>query len=110
MRQKNFDEGKISYYREILANAEQLRFMNMLVLAQVIEFIEINTENIFDNLKIGEISKYINILMSTMRKNEKKELSDDEHQLVELRLIVTFIRYFNYIYIIINPEETTIQE
>jgi hypothetical protein len=89
-------------YINMLSNAEQIRFMNMPVLAQVLLYMR-NVGNKVDETTFNyqAILPYINILLPrtelTHDGTQTKKLSAEETERMRLRLAATFFRYIRYI-------------
>ena len=89
-------------YVNMLSNAEQIRFMNMPVVAQVLLFMR-SVGNVIDEttLNYQGILPYINSLLPRTEPSRDgtraKELPADEIERMRLRLAATFFRYIKYI-------------
>lgn len=97
-------------YTNLLRGAEQLRFMNMPVLAQVILFMNSKGNVVTaDNFNYMEISGYIEVLLpereSTKEGGKGKYISEDELNLYRLRMAATFLRYIRYIQALLEQNE-----
>lgn len=95
-----------SRYTNLLEPSEQLRFMNMPVLAQVILFLnEKNNVIDWETLKRAEFHKYIEHLLDTLLPKrdtaegggKTKAISDEDLDLYRYRMEATFIRYMSYV-------------
>jgi hypothetical protein len=95
----------VGSYLDTVKDAEQLRFMNMHILAEVIFYL--NNEQIQNDIKVGienstmeNIQNYVERLMNVKeleKKDETKKLSDDELEIIRIRLAATFVRYLYYL-------------
>lgn len=89
-------------YTDEMRNAEQIRFMNMQVLSEVLLFMH-DVGNVVnaENFNYDAIESYINRLLPHKEISEgdtrPKEISADELQIMRLRLAATFLRYINYV-------------
>jgi hypothetical protein len=97
------------YYEHLMENAEQIRFMNMQVLAQVLLYM--NTENNDpQNFSYEAITPYIERLLP------HKELIEDTHKMKTIpaeeleiyrrRMAATFFRYMRYVLSLLNTDDT----
>jgi len=89
-------------YGGLMRNAEQIRFMNMPVLAEVLLYMH-NVGNIVTelNFSYGAILPYVDRLLPRKEIMEggirPKEISEEEIQVMRLRMAVTFLRYIRYV-------------
>lgn len=79
-------------YIAVLRNSDQIRFMNMNVLAEVIIYMGKGEE--IGDLTYSSISDHIEVLM--MKEKEEKQ-TDEDMKIVRLRMAATFLRYLKYI-------------
>ena len=82
--------------------AEQIRFMNMPVLAAVLNYMRsVNNDVNPDNFNYVRISGFIDNLLPRREVGEggvkSKDLSNEELEIIRLRLAATFLRYIRYI-------------
>lgn len=101
-------------YLGMLANAEQLRFMNMPVVAQVLLFMRsVGNEVTRNNFTYAAIFPYINQLLPrnepTRDGLRAKEVAADDLERMRLRLAATFLRYTRYILILIREQQELLQ-
>lgn len=85
-------------YVSYMANAEQLRVMNMQVLAEVLTYMKnVNHDVTPANFSYNTILPYINRLLPKQEVIEggvkTKEVSRDELEIMRLRMAATFLRY-----------------
>lgn len=89
-------------YAGLMRQAEQIRFMNMPVLAEVLLFMH-NVGNIVteENFSYNTIRPYINRLLPRREIQEGgirgKEIPEEELEIMRLRLAATFLRYIRYV-------------
>lgn len=89
-------------YAALMKQAEQIRFMNMPVLAEVLLFMH-NVGNIVTeaNFSYNAIRPYIDRLLPRREMKEggvrPKEIPEDELEIMRLRLAATFLRYIRYV-------------
>lgn len=84
-------------YQDLVRRAEQLRFMNMSVLAEVLYFLHNNGGQVTEkNLNYNTISSYIDRLLPT-RGALEKGTADEDLQIMRLRMVATFFRYIRYV-------------
>lgn len=101
-------------YLGMLANAEQLRFMNMPVVAQVLLFMRSVGNDINDqNFTYVAILPYINQLLPrnepTRDGLRTKQVVADDLERMRLRLAATFLRYTLYILTLRQEQEQLLQ-
>lgn len=102
-------------YINMLSNAEQLRFMNMPVVAQVLLFMRsVGNQVTEQNFSYAAILPYINQLLPrndiTSDGLRKKEIPVDELERMRLRLAATFYRYIWYIITLQQEQEQLLRE
>lgn len=85
-------------YIEILRNSDQIRFMNMNVLAEVLIYIDSGQD--ISDLNYESISDNIDALIP---KDEKQE----DLEVVRLRMAATFFRYLRYVLFAESKQQTT---
>lgn len=93
------NEQKMSYI-EMFSSADQLRFMNMNVLAEVIIYlIGVGGEDQLNNrnLNYESLEPYIKRLLPKSDSPDYQKLSAVEIEITKLRLAATFFRYIHYI-------------
>lgn len=89
-------------YAELMRRAEQIRFMNMAVLAEVLLYMH-NTgaEITGDNFNYNAIRPYIDRLLPRREVMEggvrAKEIPEEELEIMRLRMAATFLRYIRYV-------------
>lgn len=99
-------------YTNQMARAEQIRFMNMPVLAQVLIYMNSVGNEITDaNFNYNTIRGYIEPLLPRREVMEgstkSKEIPGEELEIMRLRLAATFLRY---IYYVINMRQQAAEE
>ncbi len=111
---RDTEVGKNRYmYKSLVEHAEQIRFMNMPVLAEVFRFmhnygIDLNPQNLIysqgedittEILNYANISDYIERLIPVeMRDGSKsRDVTANDLTITRLRLAATFLRYIQYI-------------
>lgn len=92
----------IEEYKSLMRRAEQIRFMNMPVLAQVILYMHNVGNNVtVDNFNYNSIKPYIDTLLPRREVMEggtrTKEIPKEELDIMRLRMAATFLRYIKYI-------------
>jgi hypothetical protein len=96
-------------YINIVREAEQLRFMSMTVLTEVFVYmhnnndpVDINQENFhYSRVPPGGVIPYIERIIDRKEFRAKmKDNSENERNIVSLRLAATFLRYIQYINIL----------
>jgi hypothetical protein len=85
-----------------VAGAEQLRFMNMAVLAEVLLFMHDVGHNVtYDNFNYTAILPYVNRLLPRREVIEggitTKEIPETELEIMRLRMAATFLRYIRFV-------------
>lgn len=89
-------------YAGLMRNAEQIRFMNMPVLAEVLLFMH-NVGNTVtaENFNYNSIRPYIDRLLPRREVAEggirAKEISEEDLEIMRLRMAATFLRYIRYV-------------
>lgn len=97
-------------YIGLMRGADQLRFMNMAVLAEVLTFMNNVGNNVTEeNLTYNNLLRYIDSLIPNM-----SSISATELEIIRLRMAATFLRYIRYVLIIkatniISPETLRMQ-
>ena len=89
-------------YIALMRNAEQIRFMNMPVLAEVLLFKHNVGNNVTqENFNYNAIRPYIDRLLPHKEVAEggirAKELSEEDLEIMRLRMAATFLRYIRYV-------------
>lgn len=89
-------------YSDFMRRAEQIRFMNMSVLAEVLLFMHDNLNEInSNNFSYAAIRNYVDRLLPRREMQEggvrTKEISEDELEIMRLRMAATFLRYIRYV-------------
>jgi len=89
-------------YAGLMRNAEQIRFMNMPVLAEVLLYMHnVGNDVTEKNFNNDAIKNYVDRLLPHRETIEggikTKEISEDELDIMRLRLAATFLRYIRYI-------------
>lgn len=89
-------------YAGLMRQAEQIRFMNMPVLAEVLLYMH-NVGNVVTeaNFNYNAIRPYIDRLLPRREITEGglkgKEISEEELEIMRLRMAATFLRYIRYV-------------
>lgn len=89
-------------YTGLMIRAEQIRFMNMAVLAEVLLYMH-NVGNAVNaqNFSYNAVRPYIDRLLPRREVIEggikTKEIPEDELEIMRLRMAVTFLRYIRYV-------------
>jgi hypothetical protein len=89
-------------YAGLMRQAEQIRFMNMAVLAEVLLYMH-NVGNIIneENFSYNAIRPYIDRLLPKREVQEgggrAKEIPEDDLEIMRLRMAATFLRYIRYV-------------
>lgn len=89
-------------YAELMRRAEQIRFMNMPVLAEVLLYMH-NAGNVItgENFNYNSIQPYIDRLLPRREIMEggirPKEIPEEELEIMRIRMAATFLRYIRYI-------------
>jgi hypothetical protein len=89
-------------YAGLMRQAEQIRFMNMPVLAEVLLFMHgVGNKVTEANFNYNAILPYINRLLPHREVMEggikTKEIPEDELMIMRLRMAATFLRYIRYV-------------
>lgn len=89
-------------YSDLMKRAEQIRFMNMPVLAEVLIFMhDVRNPVTEANFSYNAIRPYIDRLLPQREVQEggirAKEIPEDELEIMRLRLAATFLRYIRYV-------------
>lgn len=89
-------------YGGLMRRAEQIRFMNMAVLAEVLLYMHnIGNEVTVNNFNNDIIKPYIDRLLPRRETIEggikTKEITEDELNIMRLRMAATFLRYIRYV-------------
>ena len=92
-------------YTELMLGGEQIRFMNMAVLAEVLLFMHsVGNEVTAANFSYNQILPYIDRLLPRREVVEggvkTKEIPEEELQIMRLRIAATFLRYIRYVSIL----------
>ncbi len=95
---KGMDDKNRREYQDIMRRGDQLRFMNMTVLAQVLIYMH-SINNDFDAIEERGIKNNVDqLLKSRVSDLELKPRgSADDNRIYTLRLAATFLRYISYI-------------
>jgi len=114
---KLFDKTVLSQrdrynYAELMKQAEQIRFMNMPVLAEVISFMHnVGNKVTQENFNYNAILPYIERLLPRKETTEggtkTKEIPEDELNIMRLRMAATFLRYIRYVTLL--REQATVE-
>jgi hypothetical protein len=89
-------------YAGLMRQAEQIRFMNMPVLAEVLLYMH-NVGNVVteENFNYNAIRPYVDRLLPRREIQEggvrAKEIPEDELEIMRLRMAATFLRYIRYV-------------
>ena len=97
-------------YLNMLSNADQLRFMNMPVVAQVLMFMNSVGNDINEhNFNYAAIRPYIDQLLPrnepTRDGTRGKNIPAEDLERMRLRLAATFLRYTRYILILLQEQQ-----
>lgn len=89
-------------YAELMKRAEEIRFMNMPVLAEVLLYMHnLGTEITGENFNYNAIQPYIDRLLPRREVAEggirTKEIPPEELEIMRLRMAATFLRYIKYV-------------
>lgn len=89
-------------YADLMRRAEQIRFMNMPVLAEVLLYMHnVGNEVTEDNFSYNAIRPYIDRLLPRREVTEGglrgKEIPEEELEIMRLRMAATFLRYIRYV-------------
>lgn len=89
-------------YTGLMIRAEQIRFMNMPVLAEVLLYMHnVGNEVTADNFSYNAIRPYIDRLLPRREVIEggmkTKEIPEEELEIMRLRMAATFLRYIHYV-------------
>lgn len=100
-------------YVDLMRRAEQIRFMNMGVLAEVLLYMH-NVGNIVTetNFSYQAILPYIDRLLPKKEINEAgtgKEIAEEDLQIMRLRMAATFLRYIRYVSFLRQQAEEELQ-
>jgi hypothetical protein len=96
-----------SDYVNLMKNGEQIRFLNMPVLAEVLLYMHNISNNVTKaNFNYNRILPYIEKLLPhneiTPTGGRGKEYSDEELQIMRLRMAATFLRYVRYVIVLMK--------
>lgn len=118
---KTLNEEAVNGYLVLLKKAEQLRYMNMALLAEVIYFMieqdvdveqkynddltedddvidDLNDEISFVSVGLDKITEEnVRSHIERLMKNNKIDTKSDDAEIIRLRLLATFFRYIRYI-------------
>lgn len=89
-------------YAELMRGAEQIRFMNMPVLAEVLLYMHYAGNDITgENFNYAIIQPYVDRLLPRREIAEDgvrtKEISEEELEIMRIRMAATFLRYIRYV-------------
>lgn len=88
-------------YKKLMEKSDQIRFLSMQVLAEVLIFMhnvgEIITVNTFNAQTIEPYVTNILLKQEPTEKENKKEISSDDYLISKFRMQNTFLRYVRYI-------------
>ena len=89
-------------YAELMRRGEQIRFMNMPVLAEVLLYMNnVGNEITDENFNYNAILPYIDRLLPRREVMEggfrAKEIPEEDQEIMRLRMAATFLRYIQYI-------------
>lgn len=101
--------NKYEYYSYLLKNTKKLQYMNMVILAEVLKFLD-KYGGLGSKDQDKQIAPYINILVGKdmnntkdslikieINKNETSDTKQDSYDIIRNRTIITFIRYIIFI-------------
>ncbi|CAH6418992.1 Hypothetical protein HVR_LOCUS178 [uncultured virus] len=102
-------------YTALMIRAEQIRFMNMPVLAQVLLYMHnVGNEVTAENFSYGAIRPYIDSLLPRREVIEggikTKEIPEEELEIMRLRMAATFLRYIHYVDLLRDQAATELEE
>jgi hypothetical protein len=92
LQKRNLLSDNIYRYINLLRNSDQIRFMNMNVLAEVVNYVSTDP----DISEISYASIYDRLELLILEEKEEKDTEEDLN-IVKLRLVATFFRYLKYI-------------
>jgi hypothetical protein len=102
------------YYAGLMRQAEQIRFMNMPVLAEVLLFIHNTPEVNHEYFNYDAISPYIDRLLPRRENNDgglkSKEITPEEIEIMKLRMAATFLRYIRYVILLRDQAKEELEE
>jgi hypothetical protein len=98
LEKSGMPRASINNYASIIKQGEQLRFMNMPVLAEVLLYLSsINDDLGTDNFNIDIISPYMDRVLPKREPGlGGKDISPEEMQIMRIRMAATFFRYAQY--------------
>lgn len=98
-------------YRNIMASAEQLRFMNMAVLAEVLVYLNsVKMQPTTVNFTYNILKPYIDRLLPHKDTTEYANLSPNDLDIMSLRFAATFYRYIHYFNVIKTTRDAKLNE
>ena len=102
-------------YVGLMRQADQIRFMNMPVLAEVLLYMHnVGNEVTEANFSYNAISPYITRLLPRREILEggmrPKEIPEDELQIMRLRMAATFLRYIRYVSLLQEQAAQALEE
>lgn len=102
-------------YRDLMSQAEQIRFMNMPVLAEVLLYMHnVGNDVRPDNFNYNAILPYIERLLPQREIGEGgvkgKEIPENEKNIMRLRMAATFLRYIRYVSLLRQEAAEQLQE
>ena len=87
---KNLLNEDMYEYLHLIRNSDQIRFMNMGVLAEVLSYITLNPD--ISQLSYNSISENIEALIP-----KEEKLVPEELEIIRLRMAATFLRYLIFV-------------
>lgn len=111
---KGFTTKEKYSYIEIMRQGEQIRFMNMSVLAEVLFYMNSVGNNVtLDNFNFNIISPFIERLLPRKDTTEggikAKDIPGEELEIMKLRLAATFLRYIRYVILLREQAQENLQ-
>lgn len=99
LEKKGFVPNERNDYRNIMRQGEHIRFMNMEVLAEVIDYAKTHVtspEHIPTETEKTIIENRVIKLLPDRTSPKNKEIGDLDYEIMKLRMIATFYRYLIY--------------
>lgn len=107
LENKGMDERNRRSYEQIMRRGDQLRFMNMSVLAQVLIYMN-SINNQVDDISAEGIKNQVDQMIKNRAQdfeNATRKPSEESLRISSLRLSATFIRYIYYFFNIIQASQ-----
>lgn len=94
LRDYDYNEKKIESMIQPLLYNYSIKYMNMKILSEVIQFIYLGKE-----LTIENIDTFINKLIKEFKSSKEEDDENDEtDDIIKTKFIAEFIRYYNFLY------------